>query len=101
MKPSEIVAKFKEVLLSASDEVELQEPEVKEEVEMMPEEAPKAESVSKEDFDKLKENTLLKTHGMPEDIVEAVIFLLESDFITGEIITVDGGENLKKKKYGI
>jgi hypothetical protein len=54
MKPSEIVAKFKEVLLSASDEVELQEPEVKEEVEMMPEEAPKAESVSKEDFDKLK-----------------------------------------------
>jgi len=53
MKPSEIVAKFKEVLLSASDEVELQESEVKEEVEMMPEE-PKAESVSKEDFDKLK-----------------------------------------------
>jgi len=54
MKPSEIVAKFKEVLLSASDEVELQEPDLKEEVEMMPEEAPKAESVSKEDFDKLK-----------------------------------------------
>lgn len=54
MKASEIVAKFKEVLLSTEEEVETQEVAMEEEVEMMPEEMPKAESVSMEDFNKLK-----------------------------------------------
>ena len=70
MKPSEIVAKFREVLLSASDEVELQETEVKEEVEMMPEEAPKAESVSKEDLEKLKAE-IAELKGMVEKIANS------------------------------
>lgn len=36
----------------------------------------------------------LKRHGGPEDIVDAVIFLLRSDFITGQVINVDGGRHL-------
>jgi hypothetical protein len=53
MKASEIVAKFKEVLLSASDEVEMKEDEVK------------AESVSMEDFNALKAD-FAKLKGMVE-----------------------------------
>ncbi len=36
--------------------------------------------------------TLLKRWGKPSDIAAAVKFLIESDYITGEILTVDGGE---------
>jgi pteridine reductase len=32
--------------------------------------------------------------GSPEDIVRAVIYLIESDFITGEVLMVDGGQHL-------
>ncbi len=41
------------------------------------------------------EKTLLKRMGSPQDIVQAVLFLLEgSDFITGVILPVDGGRLL-------
>lgn len=36
--------------------------------------------------------TLLKRWGNPKDISETAKFLLYSDYITGEIITVDGGQ---------
>lgn len=36
--------------------------------------------------------TLLGRWGSPEDVALAVKFLIESEFITGEVITVDGGE---------
>ncbi len=32
--------------------------------------------------------------GSPEDIVRAAVYLLESDFVTGEVLTVDGGQRL-------
>ena len=38
--------------------------------------------------------TLLKRWGTPKDVVDAVLFLLESEYITGEVITVDGGEQI-------
>jgi NAD(P)-dependent dehydrogenase (short-subunit alcohol dehydrogenase family) len=37
-------------------------------------------------------NTLLGRWGDPQDVVEAVLFLVRSDFITGEALVVDGGE---------
>lgn len=37
-------------------------------------------------------NTLLKRWGSPGDVVQAVMFLVAADYITGEYITVDGGE---------
>jgi NAD(P)-dependent dehydrogenase (short-subunit alcohol dehydrogenase family) len=40
------------------------------------------------------QRTLLKREGSPQDIVRAVIFLIENDYITGELIHVDGGRHL-------
>jgi pteridine reductase len=36
----------------------------------------------------------LKRHGGPVDIADAVLYLLKSDFVTGQVIYVDGGRHL-------
>jgi NAD(P)-dependent dehydrogenase (short-subunit alcohol dehydrogenase family) len=36
----------------------------------------------------------LKREGSPTDIVNAIIFLIENDYITGEVIHVDGGRHV-------
>ena len=41
------------------------------------------------------DRTLLGRWGSPDDVARTVLFLLQADFITGEVITVDGGERLK------
>jgi len=33
--------------------------------------------------------------GTPEDVVRALLYLIESDFTTGEVLTVDGGQQLR------
>jgi pteridine reductase len=43
---------------------------------------------------KLKHTVPLKMHGSVSDVVNAVLFLLRSDFITGQVIYVDGGKHL-------
>jgi len=40
------------------------------------------------------ENSLLKRIGSSEDIVNAVEYLLKSDFVTGTILPVDGGRSI-------
>ena len=40
------------------------------------------------------ENSLLKRIGDTEDIVQAVEYLLQSDFVTGTILPVDGGRSI-------
>ncbi len=40
------------------------------------------------------DRTLLKRAGSTQDIVNAVMFLIENDYITGEIIHVDGGRHI-------
>lgn len=42
----------------------------------------------------------LNAYGSIEDISEAALFLLTSDFITGEVLHVDGGRHLKNNFYG-
>jgi NAD(P)-dependent dehydrogenase (short-subunit alcohol dehydrogenase family) len=42
----------------------------------------------------------LHRHGDPRDITDAVLFLLRSTFITGQVIHVDGGRHLKGAFYG-
>jgi pteridine reductase len=37
-------------------------------------------------------NTLLQRWGSPEDVVEAVLYLLRADYVTGTALHVDGGE---------
>lgn len=39
------------------------------------------------------DRTLLKRPGSPADVVSAIVFLIENDYITGEIIHVDGGRH--------
>jgi NAD(P)-dependent dehydrogenase (short-subunit alcohol dehydrogenase family) len=46
-------------------------------------------------FDKLTQKIPLKRRGFPTDIARAVAFFIESDFITGETVTIDGGEMIK------
>jgi pteridine reductase len=42
----------------------------------------------------------LNSHGAPEDVTEAVVFLLRSDFVTGQVIFVDGGRHMRESMYG-
>jgi pteridine reductase len=49
-------------------------------------------------LDRLVDTVPLKKHGGAEDIAEAIVYLLRSDFVTGEVIFVDGGRHLKE--YG-
>lgn len=45
-------------------------------------------------FHKIAQATPLARPGAPDDVAEAVLFLLRQEFITGELIYVDGGEHL-------
>lgn len=40
------------------------------------------------------DRTLLKRAGSARDIVNAIVFLIENDYITGEVIHVDGGRHI-------
>lgn len=42
--------------------------------------------------------TLLNRWGTPRDVADAVLFLVRADYITGEVIVVDGGERLGRHK---
>ena len=51
-------------------------------------------------FEGLARGVPLRRHGGAEDIVRTVLFLLESGFITGQVIYVDGGQHLVGSLYG-
>ena len=42
----------------------------------------------------------LKAIGTPEGVAEAVLFLLRSRFVTGQVIFVDGGRHMRGSMYG-
>lgn len=44
---------------------------------------------------RLAETTPLGRIGKPDDVVNAVLFLLENDYITGETLVVDGGRRVR------
>jgi len=50
------------------------------------------DSTDLEERSRMAEMTALKRLGSPDDVVSAVLFLVESDYITGETIVVDGGK---------
>ena len=52
------------------------------------------DSYSSEQKQAAIERTLLKRSGSPEDVVRAVVFLIENDYITGEVLHVDGGRHI-------
>jgi len=43
---------------------------------------------------RLNQQIPLKRHGEPEDIASTVLYLLRSDFVTGEVVCVTGGQQL-------
>ncbi len=47
-----------------------------------------------EDLRRQRERTVLMRLGSPEDVNRAVRFLIESDYVTGEVVVVDGGRML-------
>ncbi len=42
----------------------------------------------------------LNRYGAPDDVTEAALFLLRSDFVTGQVLFVDGGRCLRGNMYG-
>ncbi len=55
---------------------------------------------TEEYLDKLVDTVPLKRHGEPEDVADAIVYLLTSAFCTGNIIYVDGGRHLKEHVNG-
>ncbi len=51
-------------------------------------------------LESLKDSLPLKRVGDPAQVAEAVLFLVTSTFITGQVIYVDGGRHLKEAKLG-
>lgn len=50
-------------------------------------------------LDRLSRGVPLQRFGSPEDVVQAALFLLQTDFVTGQIIHVDGGAHLDAPGY--
>jgi pteridine reductase len=44
----------------------------------------------------LVETTPLHRNGSPDDVTRTVLFILDSDYLTGETIIVDGGRNVRR-----
>lgn len=42
----------------------------------------------------------LHRSGTPEEVAEALLFLLNADFTTGQVIYIDGGRHMKENLYG-
>ena len=49
---------------------------------------------------RLRHTNPLAAYGHPADIADAVVFLLKSRFITGQVIFVDGGRHLLGVRHG-
>jgi pteridine reductase len=45
--------------------------------------------------EQLRETTPLRRQGSPEDVVQAVVFLIEAAYVTGETLIVDGGRHVR------
>ncbi len=52
-----------------------------------------------ETYQRVADDTLLDRWGTPEEMAEAALFLARADYITGEVITVDGGQRFGHRKH--
>ena len=53
------------------------------------------EGWSEDEAEHLRSTTPLRRLGSPEDVAQAVVFLLEAQYVTGEVIRVDGGRHIR------
>jgi len=51
---------------------------------------------SEGDASHLRDTTPLHREGSPEDVTRTVLFILDSDYLTGETIIVDGGRHVRR-----
>jgi NAD(P)-dependent dehydrogenase (short-subunit alcohol dehydrogenase family) len=57
------------------------------------------EGLDRSYLENLSHTNPLHRVGAPHDITEAALFLLQSEFITGQVIYVDGGHHMKGRLY--
>src|SRR5262249_1106024 len=53
------------------------------------------EGWSEEGAEHLRATTPLERNGSPKDVTDTVLFILDSDYLTGETIIVDGGRHVR------
>ena len=53
------------------------------------------EELSEEEVRSLAERAPLRRNGSPDDVLQAVLYLVRADFVTGEILVLDGGRMLR------
>jgi len=53
------------------------------------------ESMGDDELQAIARSTPLKRLGSPDDVVGALLYLLRADFVTGEVMVVDGGRMLR------
>jgi NAD(P)-dependent dehydrogenase (short-subunit alcohol dehydrogenase family) len=51
--------------------------------------------MTEEELQTLARSTPLRRIGSPDDVVSALLYLLRADFVTGEVMVVDGGRMLR------
>ena len=54
------------------------------------------EGTDANEAERLVASTPLKRLGSPRDVAQAMIYLLEADYVTGEMLIVDGGRHIRK-----
>ena len=52
-------------------------------------------------LDKWAHTNYMNAHGALEEITDAALYLVQSGFVTGQVIYVDGGRHMKNAMYGI
>ena len=52
------------------------------------------ENLSEAQVSRLAERAPLRRNGTPEDVVQAMLYALRADYVTGEVLRVDGGRML-------
>ena len=52
------------------------------------------EDFGQAEIDRLAERIPLRRIGSPDDVVEAMLYLIRASFVTGEVLVVDGGRRL-------
>ena len=51
---------------------------------------------NEDDAAKLRDSTPLRRLGSPDDVVGAMLYLLQADYVTGETMIVDGGRHVRR-----
>ncbi|HET6764381.1 MAG TPA: SDR family oxidoreductase [Longimicrobiaceae bacterium] len=53
------------------------------------------DSMDDDEVRRLAERAPLRRNGSPDDVVQAMLYLLRADFVTGQVLVVDGGRILR------